>query len=135
MKKISLILILMTCLSSNAWEIEENNGVFLLRHEGVTTEVYSAGGMPRFLKEEKLTKRYSYLIYYSGTAGTYNPIKIQRAVVFDKKLKKNLGDYSYHYKSSGKHKSIPPIWKFDRDKMIIKITDKEASIEKTIQLK
>jgi len=135
MKILITSLLLSLSLSSLAWKISHKNGIFILKSKKFITEVISEGGKPQFLSEVKINKRFSYIIYLAGTAGTYSPVKIKRAVIIDKKENKSLGDFPYHYEGTTKAKITQPKWNVLKNKMLIKIVDKESGTRKTIRLK
>ncbi|MCP4913332.1 MAG: hypothetical protein GY909_09440 [Oligoflexia bacterium] len=88
-------------------------------------------------KVVKKTDRISLIIYVSGEAGTSEIIRETRAIVFDKKEGKFLGDFPYKYFSKSKNpnkKKFPqPKWVVRSD--MVSIIDKQTGLNKTIPLK
>ena len=89
---------------------------------------------PEF-KGEVLNKneRLSLIIYVSGEAGTSEIVREKRAIIFDKKLNKFLGDFPYQYSGKFKKKMPQPMWVIRHD--LISIKDKQTGLDKTILLK
>lgn len=135
MKKLTLGLLLISSLSTQAWQIVHEDDIFVLKKNGIQIEVESSGGMPKYLREVKLTKQISYFVYYSGTAGTSHPINIDRAVIYDFSKKKTLGDFPYRYKSSKGAKLDQPTWVYNGENKTLKIVDSESSTNRLIYLK
>ena len=125
MKKLVLATLILMTSNIYAWSVKSRDGVFVLEKDKTVIEVESVGGIPRYIKEVKLNKNYRLIVYYSGTAGTSSLVSIERAVIFNTKLKKSLGDYAYKY-SSDSSKLIQPKWKYDEQTKVLKVIDEES---------
>jgi len=132
MKKLLITLLFSSTIF--AWQVKDRNGIFVINKGVVNLEIESSGGIPVFKKSLKLNKRYSILIYYSGTAGTSNPISINRAIVYDTKQKKSLGDYAHSYSSLSGKDLEQPKWKFNKEKSTLRIIDSESGTDEKINL-
>jgi hypothetical protein len=133
MKKLLIGLLFITSLTSYGWEIVYEDDIFILKQKDIQIEVESSGGMPKFLREVKLSSDVSYFVYYSGTAGTSKPVSIDRAVIYNLKTRKTLGDFPYRYRSSSKLEQ--PKWLYNGDEKTLKVVDSESSINKLIHIK
>lgn len=129
--KIILSLIL-TLIASNSfaanWSIKKKKNIFILENKksGNFYQVRSSGGVPKFLEVKKLNKKFTIVVYYSGTAGTSTPIDIQRAVLLKNKELNYMGDFPYKYIGVKEQ----PIWKVKSDQVII--TDSATGLKKTV---
>jgi hypothetical protein len=109
------------------WSIKKRKNIYILENKnGEFYQVINSGGTPKFIKEKKLNKKFTIVIYYSGTAGTSTPVKINRAVLFKGKELKYSGDFPYKHSGNSKQ----PSWIIKPNS--ITITDSESGLEKTI---
>ena len=102
------------------WKVIQKKGNFLLINDkGRQFSVESVGGTPSFIGEKKLREDLLLVIYNSGTAGTSQPIQMQRALVFSKK--KLVGDYPYLYVPSKgtTYKPEQPKWDLSKEKLVV----------------
>lgn len=124
MKKSLIFLLLSFSLTSFAmdWKVVEKEGFFLLTSTKNSDHFYqieNSSGMPEFVEEKSYRGNIKLLIYNSGTAGTYVPITIMRAVVWDSKGEKFLADLPYKYFSTAKVKLVQPKWEIKKETLIV----------------
>lgn len=124
MKKLITFLLLSFSLLSFAgnWKVVEKEGFFLLvsdKNSELYYQIESNGGMPEFEEEKQYRGNIKLLIYNSGTAGTYVPITIKRALVWDEKSGKFLADLPYKYFSTAKVKLVQPKWEIKKETLIV----------------
>ncbi len=125
----SLFFILMiTNTHASKWIIKKKKDIFILENKtGNFYQVRSSGGMPKYIEQKKLNKKFTIIIYYSGTAGTTTPIEIQRAVLFKGKAMSYVGDFPY------KHIGVKEQPKWDIQKDQVTIIDNETGLNKTVE--
>lgn len=103
-----------------------------LTFKGKEYDLVISGGTPSFKKiVEKPESGVDLIIYFSGTAGTFRPVDIERAIVIDRKSGINHGDYPYSYRPVDGTKYEQPKWEFKKG--LIKITDESFEVNKTIK--
>lgn len=120
------------------WKVVVGENNYYIQKFDLETRMYkitSIGGEP---KVEKLMKKDEspgiiYVIYYAGSAGTSHIVTSYRAVVFDLKKNKFLGDVAYKYESQQKKKVYQPSWKYEDGKLIVE--DESFNTKKVIPLK
>lgn len=124
MKSLVCLLTLIFSFSSmaNDWKVVEREGFFLLvskKNSDTFYQIESNGGVPEFEETISYRGNIKLLVYNSGTAGTYVPITIKRAVVWDEKSDKFLGDFPYKYFTMAKVKLIQPKWEIKKETLIV----------------
>lgn len=114
-------------------KIEIQNDMPVLIYKNKTHELQVSGGKPEFRKViENFKKGVDLIIYYSGTAGTFQPVEVIRAIIIDQKTGESLGDFPYEYKIAD-GKSFPqPKWNADSKK--ISIEDETFDIKQDVAL-
>ncbi len=120
------------------WKIitgENNYYIQKLDKEPRMFKISSIGGLPKIKKiiEKKQSPDIIYVIYYAGSAGTSHIITSYRAVAFNLKKNKFLGDLAYEYKSEQGEKVYQPSWRFKDGKLIVE--DESYNSKKTIPIK
>lgn len=113
------------------WTVVDHGNFFSLKktgHDKHRYQIYSSSGTPRFIGEKIINQYFKLVIYDSGTAGTKTLVQINRALVFDRKKNKYLGDYVYQHKSN--KKQTQPQWIFDNNKLTI--TNDSENLHKVI---
>lgn len=102
MQKFIKTFILLVAISSlnvmaESWKVHSVKGTFLLKSEeqGRIYSIQSDGGVPRFIKEENYKKGLRRIIYQSGTVGTSELYRVERALVVNEKTGKVYGDFLY----------------------------------------
>jgi len=113
--------------------VENQNDVPVLIYKDKSYELQVSGGKPEFRKViENFKKGVDLVIYYSGTAGTFQPVEVIRAIIIDRKTGESLGDFPYEYKIANGKDFPQPKWKSDDKK--ISIEDETFDIKKDVQL-
>ncbi|PIP95732.1 MAG: hypothetical protein COW00_00320 [Bdellovibrio sp. CG12_big_fil_rev_8_21_14_0_65_39_13] len=137
MKKL-ILTVMITFASFNLFatekvRLENQNDMPVLIYKNKTYELQVSGGKPEFRKViENFKKGVDLIIYYSGTAGTFQPVEVVRAIIIDRKTGESLGDFPYEYKIDNGKGFPQPKWKSDDKK--ISIEDETFDIKKDIQL-
>ncbi len=122
-----LFIVLLSSSYAANWSIKNKKNVFILENKtGDFYQVVSSGGIPKFLEVKKLNKKFTIVIYYSGTAGTSTPIDIHRAVLLKNKEQSYIGDFPYKYIGT----SSQPQWKVEAEQ--ITIIDSSTGLNKTV---
>lgn len=127
-----MIILFLFSFSATAfeWKVIQKKGNFLLINDkGRQFSVESVGGTPSFIGEKKLREDLLLVIYNSGTAGTSQPIQMQRALVFSKK--KLVGDYPYLYVPSkgATYKPEQPKWELIKEKLVVIDSEEDKTYE------
>ncbi|MFG1499294.1 hypothetical protein ABMA70_03730 [Halobacteriovorax sp. XZX-3] len=141
MKKILLIttFLFQTIVSAGVsdWSIVNIKGDFWLKKKDSKTlkaKITKRTGKSKVTETKSVGDNYELIIYYAGSAGTFQLIDIYYAVIFDKKKNQFIGDYPWEYKAQeGSKKVDNPKW--DISKKVIKINDPQTDLKKTIQLR
>ena len=103
----------------------------------IRQKLISSGGEPKVLNYiNNKDPNISIIIYYSGSAGTSTIIGITRALIYNKKSGKFLGDFPYSYVIEGpefkkNQKITQPKWTFKPG--IINIKDKSIDLYQTVK--
>ncbi|MDD0854080.1 hypothetical protein HBN50_13285 [Halobacteriovorax sp. GB3] len=120
---------------ANDWYIQDKDGFFLLTSKEDKEHYYQlrdVGGGPEFQQVEILRGDIVKLIYNAGTAGTSAPISMIRAIVYNTKTKKFLGDYPLAYRSVMKMSFEQPQWQIKEN--ILYVSDSNYDEIWTIKL-
>ncbi|EPZ51386.1 hypothetical protein M902_2731 [Bacteriovorax sp. BAL6_X] len=141
MKKLLLIstIILQTIAFAGVsdWSIVNIKGDFWLKKKDSKTlkaKITKRTGKSKVTETKSVGENYELIIYYSGSAGTFQLIDIYYAVIFDKKKNQFLGDYPWAYKAQEASKKVDnPKW--DISEKSIKIIDQQTDLNKTIELR
>ncbi|GAB4011815.1 MAG: hypothetical protein Fur0010_06820 [Bdellovibrio sp.] len=106
---------------------------FKLKYQDKEYDVVISGGTPSFKKVlDYPGPGVKLLVYFSGTAGTFRPIDIERAIVLDRKTGVNYGDYPYSYRPIDGTTYPQPKWEFK--KKSVTIVDETFEINKVINI-
>jgi hypothetical protein len=112
--------------------LDEQGFFYLVKAEQKLCEIYSVGGLPKFIKLEPISANQDVVLlkYFAGTAGTHDLIDVYRACVYDTKKKQALADVPYKYQSDN-HEMLQP--KFNVSANLLIVTDREN--EETFEIK
>lgn len=130
MKLFICLLFFSSSVFSFEWKVVQKKDNFLLKNNtGKHFSIESVGGVPKFIREKKLREDVLLIIYNSGTAGTSQPIQMQRALVFNKK--KLVADLPYFYVPSAgtTYKPEQPKWTLIKDKLVVLDSEEDKTYE------
>lgn len=138
MKYLSIVFIILFSLSSFAgrWNVGSYQDEFyIMGPKGKTFSILSVGGKPKFLYEKDFKEKYLLLVYQAGTAGTSQPIVVQRALIIKKGSYKFVGDAPFAYSPSAgtTYNPTQPVWKTDKAN-VLEVVDSEAGESVRIEL-
>lgn len=118
------------------WSIINEKGEFWLKKKdskSLKAVITKRTGKSKVVETKSVGENYELIIYYSGSAGTFQLVEVYYAVIFDKKKQQFIGDYPWKYKAQdGGKKVASPKW--DISKKSITITDPQSDLKKTIKL-
>lgn len=120
------------------WKIISGDNHYYIQKLDSKTKIFkilSVGGEPRVDKIiwKKESPGIIYVIYQAGSAGTSHIVKAYRAVIYDLKNNKFLGDVAYRYISENNKEIYRPTWIFHKGKLSIE--DESYNTKVTIPLK
>lgn len=138
MKKILFLAFLFLPLilfGKDSWSVTKKGNNFFLVGSKIKLPLQCLGGSVSFIKSKDIPNNSSHklLIYDSGSSGTKYLIYEKRAIIFNIKTKKSIGDYPWEYKSDQGYNVDKVIWSYKKNK--ISIQDKEQDLSYTIDLK
>jgi len=134
MKSLLFTLLLISTTHAHEYSVIDQQGFFyLIKAEKKICEIISVGGMPKFIKLEKIPDNQNIVLlkYFAGTAGTYDLIDVYRACIYDKSKQRALADIPYKYDSDN-DKIMQPELLISPD--LIKVYDPENDQRFNIKL-
>lgn len=139
LKYFKLALFVFILLESTALFSKESNWVLSDSEEGsfllngdLTSRAKRLSGLTKVIEVKKLNSQIDLVIYQAGGAGTFHPITINYAAIYNKEKRKILGHFPYSIISEDKdYKPIQPKWKFSEG--LISIEDPSFDIKKDIR--
>jgi len=132
-RKLTFLILLLFINNAQATDysvLDEQGFYYLVKGEQKLCEIYSVGGLPKFIKlEEVITnKNIVFIKYFAGTAGTHNLIDVYRACIYDTNKQQTIADVPYKYQSDT-HKMLQPQFKISADILIVIDRESEETIE------
>ena len=133
--RILIIFLFSFSVFAESWEVKSEGDEFLLvSPKGKSYSIQSVGGVPKFLFEKSFQDKYLLAIYQAGTAGTSQPIKVERAIILLKEDHSYVGNAPFRYMAAkgATYKPEQPIWKIIGQ--VLEVTDAETSKTTKIEL-
>ncbi|MFT6070463.1 MAG: hypothetical protein ACJAT2_000737 [Bacteriovoracaceae bacterium] len=110
---------------------DSEEGTFLINGD-LSSPAKRLSGQIKVIQVKKLNSQIDLVIYQAGSAGTFHPIIINYAAIYNKEKRKVLGHFPYSIISEDKdYNPIQPKWKFSEG--LISIEDPSFDIKQDIR--
>lgn len=129
---ITFLLAGMAFSAVDGWSLKETDeGTFLVNKE-IKSSAERMSGVAKVIKTKTINKKIDLIIYQVGSAGTFHPVIVNYAAIYNKKDKKILGHFPYSViPEQSSYKPVQPVWKFEKG--LILIEDASFDIKKEIK--